>query len=105
MDLVSHSAYWGDTAFFILEDDAQDGADHVDAHRSLALIVSKYGQRRHVDSRFYSTVSMVRTMETVLGLPPMNNNDAFASLMGSAFEGGRRSGSVCGGLPQPGTTA
>ena len=87
VDLVSHSAYWNDTAFFILEDDAQDGADHVDAHRSLALIVSKYGQANHVDSRFYSTVSMIRTMETVLGLPPMNNNDAFASLMGSAFEG------------------
>ena len=92
VDLVSHSAYWEDTAFFILEDDAQNGADHVDAHRSLALIVSKYAARAAgggpvVDSRFYSTVSMIRTMETVLGLPPMNNNDAFASLMGTAFTG------------------
>ena len=92
VDLVSHSAYWDDTAFFILEDDAQNGADHVDAHRSLALIVSKYapqavGGGPFVDSRFYSTVSMIRTMETVLGLPPMNNNDAFASLMGTAFTG------------------
>ncbi|SFS14039.1 Lactonase, 7-bladed beta-propeller [Granulicella pectinivorans] len=85
---VSHSPYWDDTAFFILEDDAQAGADHVDAHRSVALIVSKYAQKAPmVDSRFYSTVSMIRTMETVLGLPPMNNNDAFASLMSTAFTG------------------
>ena len=88
VEAVSHSAFWEDTAFFILEDDAQNGADHVDAHRSLALIVSKYApQALNVDSRFYSTVSMMRTMETVLGLPPMNNNDAFASLMGTALSG------------------
>ena len=88
VEAVSHTAFWEDTAFFILEDDAQNGADHVDAHRSLALIVSKYAPAAmKVDSRFYSTVSMVRTMETVLGLPPMNNNDAFASLMGTAFAG------------------
>ena len=92
VEAVSHSAYWDDTAFFILEDDAQAGADHVDAHRSIALIVSKYAPHDAaggpvVDSRFYSTVSMIRTMETVLGLPPMNNNDAFASLMSTAFTG------------------
>jgi hypothetical protein len=87
-----HSAYWDDTAIFILEDDAQNGADHVDAHRSLALAISKYAPRAadggpFVDSRFYSTVSVVRTMETLLGLPPMNNNDALASLMASEFSG------------------
>ncbi len=92
VDAVSHSPYWDDTAFFILEDDAQNGADHVDAHRSLALIVSKYSPRAadggaFVDSRFYTTVSMIRTMEMVLGLPPMNNNDAFSSAMGSMFTG------------------
>ena len=92
VEAVSHSRYWDDTAFFILEDDAQNGADHVDAHRSLALVVSKYAQRSKdgaafVDSRFYSTVSMIRTMEAVLGLPPMNNNDAFSSLMAPEFEG------------------
>lgn len=92
VDAVSHSAYWDDTAFFILEDDAQNGADHVDAHRSMALIVSKYSPKSpdgaaFVDSRFYTTVSMVRTMEMVLGLPPMNNNDAFSSAMGSMFAG------------------
>jgi DNA-binding beta-propeller fold protein YncE len=92
VDAVSHSPYWDDTAFFILEDDAQNGADHVDAHRSLALVISKYSPRGadggpFVDSRFYSTVSVVRTMETLLGLPPMNNNDAFSSMIGSLFTG------------------
>jgi DNA-binding beta-propeller fold protein YncE len=91
-EAVSHSAYWDDTAIFILEDDAQNGADHVDAHRSLALVISKYSPRgadggAFVDSRFYSTVSVIRTMESLLGLPPMNNNDALASLMGSMFSG------------------
>jgi DNA-binding beta-propeller fold protein YncE len=93
VDAISHSAYWDDTAFFILEDDAQNGADHVDAHRSMALVVSKYaphpaaGQAAFVDSRFYSTVSVLRTMETLLGVPPMNNNDAFASLISTLFTG------------------
>ena len=92
VDAVSHSAYWDDTAIFILEDDAQNGADHVDAHRSIALVVSKYAPRAKdggafVDSRFYTTVSVVRTMETLLGLPPMNNNDALAPLMGPMFAG------------------
>jgi DNA-binding beta-propeller fold protein YncE len=105
VDAISHSPYWDDTAFFILEDDAQNGADHVDAHRSMALIISKYAPRTgatgslaadrspdsargpFIDSRFYSTVSMVRTMESVLGLPPMNNNDAFSSLMAPEFSG------------------
>lgn len=92
VDAVSHSKYWDDTAFFILQDDAQAGADHVDAHRSLALVISKYSPRTKdgeafVDSRFYSTVSVIRTMETLLGLPPMNNNDAFSSMMSSLFTG------------------
>jgi DNA-binding beta-propeller fold protein YncE len=92
VEAIAHSAYWNDTAFFILEDDAQNGADHVDAHRSMALVVSKYAPKAKdggvfVDSRFYSTVSVIRTMETVLGLPPMNNNDAFSSMIGSEFTG------------------
>jgi len=92
VDAVSHSKYWDDTAVFILQDDAQAGADHVDAHRSLALVISKYSPRTKdgsafVDSRFYSTVSVIRTMETLLGLPPMNNNDAFSSMMSSLFTG------------------
>ena len=92
VEAISHSPYWEDTAFFILEDDAQDGGDHVDAHRSLGLVVSKYSPHGRdgsafVDSRFYSTVSVVRTMESLLGLPPMNNNDAFSSLISTLFTG------------------
>ncbi len=91
VDAVSHSPYWNDTAIFILEDDAQDGPDHVDAHRSTALVISKYspGSLHHpyVDSRFYTTVSMVHTMEALLDLPPMNNNDAQAPVMTELFSG------------------
>ena len=92
VEAIAHSPFWDDTAFFILEDDAQDGGDHVDAHRSLALVISKYAPHAangapFVDSRFYSTVSVVRTMETLLGLPPMNNNDALCSLISTLFTG------------------
>ena len=92
IEAISHSPFWDDTAFFILEDDAQNGADHVDAHRSVALVVSKYSPHStngtpFVDSHFYSTVSEVRTMEALLGLPPMNNNDAFCSMISSLFSG------------------
>ena len=92
VDAISHSPYWNDTAFFILEDDAQNGADHVDAHRSPALVISKYAPVNpngapFVDSHFYTTVSIIRTMEALLGLPPMNNNDAFSPIIASLFSG------------------
>ena len=96
VDAVSHSAYWDDTAIFVLEDDAQDGADHVDAHRSIAFVISKYSPgsnaigtaaQPNVEHRFYTTVNMIHTMETLLGLPPMNQNDAYAPLMGQLFSG------------------
>ena len=90
VEAIAHSPYWDDTAFFILEDDAQNGADHVDAHRSVVLVVSKYSPRQAqplVDSTFYTTVSVLRTMEELLGLPPMNNNDAFAPPMAPLFTG------------------
>lgn len=91
VEAVSHSPYWDDTAIFILEDDAQDGADHVDAHRSIAFVISKYspGSADHpfVDHHFYTTVSMIHTIETLLGLPPMNQNDAYAPVMGPLFAG------------------
>ncbi|HEY1766659.1 MAG TPA: bifunctional YncE family protein/alkaline phosphatase family protein [Terracidiphilus sp.] len=92
VEAIAHSHFWDDTAFFILEDDAQNGADHVDAHRSIAVIVSKYAPHGakgapFVDSHFYSTVSEIRTMEMLLGLPPMNNNDAFCSQMADLFTG------------------
>ncbi len=91
VEAVSHSPYWDDTAIFVLEDDAQNGADHVDAHRSIALVISKYSpgtlQKPTVHHHFYTTVNMVHTMETLLGLPPMNNNDARAPVMAPLFIG------------------
>jgi hypothetical protein len=90
VDAVSHSPYWDDTAIFILEDDAQDGADHVDAHRSTALVISKYGPRQAqpiVEHHFYTTVNVIHTIESLLGLPPMNNNDGQAALMSPLFSG------------------
>jgi DNA-binding beta-propeller fold protein YncE len=92
VEAISQSPFWDSTAIFVLEDDAQNGADHVDAHRSVALVISKYAPHApsggaFIDSRFYSTVSVVRTMESLLGLPPMNNNDAFAPPIASLFTG------------------
>jgi DNA-binding beta-propeller fold protein YncE len=90
-EAVSNSPYWEDTAIFILEDDAQDGADHVDAHRSIAFVISKYspGSADHpfVDHHFYTTVSMIHTIETLLGLPAMNQNDGYAPVMSPLFSG------------------
>jgi DNA-binding beta-propeller fold protein YncE len=90
VDAVSHSPYWDDTAIFVLEDDAQDGADHVDAHRSTALVISKYAPRPpqpFVEHNFYTTVSVIHTMEALLHLPPMNLFDAHAPLMAPLFSG------------------
>ncbi len=91
VEAVSSSPYWADTAIFILEDDAQDGADHVDAHRSIALAISKYSPgtppQPAVDHHFYTTVNLIHTMEVLLGLPPMNNNDAHAAVMAPLFTG------------------
>ena len=90
VDAVSHSPYWDDTAIFVVEDDAQDGADHVDAHRSIALAISKYSPRSgspFVDHHFYTTAGMVHTMEELLGLPPMNLFDAHAPIMAAVFSG------------------
>jgi hypothetical protein len=90
VEAVSHSQYWDDTAIFVVEDDAQDGADHVDAHRSIALVISKYSPRLKtpfVDHHFYTTTGMVHTMEDLIGLPPMNLFDAHAPVMSPLFTG------------------
>ncbi len=91
VEAVSHSPYWDDTAIFILEDDAQDGADHVDAHRSTAFVISKFSPGSaaapYVDHGFYTTVNLIHTMELLLGLPPMNQNDAYAPVMAPMFAG------------------
>jgi DNA-binding beta-propeller fold protein YncE len=83
---VTHSKFWPQTAIFILEDDAQNGPDHVDAHRSMAFIVSPYTRRRVVDSTMYSTSSVLRTIELILGLKPMSQFDAAANPMFNAFQ-------------------
>jgi DNA-binding beta-propeller fold protein YncE len=97
VDAVSHSPYWDDTAFLILEDDAQNGPDHVDSHRSIALVVSKYSPlpaapgkatpTPFVDHSFYTTINLVRTIESLLGVPPMNANDSRAAVMAPLFSG------------------
>ncbi len=82
---LSKSKYWPKTAVFVLEDDAQNGPDHVDSHRSPAFVISPYTRRGTVDSTFYSTTSMLRTMELILGLNPMTTYDASSQPMWSAF--------------------
>lgn len=79
VEAVSHSPYWRDTAIFVVEDDAQDGPDHVDCHRSLALVISAYNRPGALVHEFHNTVSLIRTMEMLLGLPPMNLLDATAT--------------------------
>ncbi len=83
---VSKSRFWQDTAIFVLEDDAQNGADHVDSHRSPAFVISPYVKHGVVDSTMYNTVSMLRTIEFILGLHPMTTFDAGARPMGNAFQ-------------------
>ncbi|HEX7903318.1 MAG TPA: alkaline phosphatase family protein, partial [Chitinophagaceae bacterium] len=82
---ISKSPIWKESAIFILEDDAQNGPDHVDAHRSTALVISPYTKRREVVSTMYSTSGMLRTMELILGLPPMSQYDAAALPMYDCF--------------------
>jgi YVTN family beta-propeller protein len=76
---VSSSPYWKDTAIFVVEDDAQNGPDHVDAHRSPALVISAYNRPGALVHQYHSTVSLIRTMELLLGMSPMNQLDASAS--------------------------
>ena len=86
VEAISKSRFWKESAIFVLEDDAQNGPDHVDAHRSVALVVSPYTRRKAVDSTLYTTAGMLRTMELILGLPPMSQYDAAAAPMYRAFQ-------------------
>jgi len=86
VEAVSRSRFWGSTALFVLEDDAQDGPDHVDSHRSPAFVISPYVKRHTVDSTLYNTTSMLRTMEFLLGLRPMTHFDAGARPMAAVFQ-------------------
>jgi YVTN family beta-propeller protein len=82
---VSHSRFWGSTAIFVIEDDAQAGPDHVDAHRTPGLVISPYVRRHSVDHTLYTTASFIRTMELALGLPPMTQYDAGSTPLFRAF--------------------
>jgi YVTN family beta-propeller protein len=86
VEAISRSRFWKESAIFVLEDDAQNGPDHVDAHRSIALVVSPFTKRKALDSTLYTTSAMLRTMELILGLPPMSQYDAAATPMYNAFQ-------------------
>jgi sugar lactone lactonase YvrE len=86
VEAISQSRYWKESAIFVLEDDAQNGPDHVDSHRSVAFVVSPFARRDAVDSTLYTTSGMLRTMELILGLPPMSQYDAAAAPMYNAFQ-------------------
>ncbi|MCC6490418.1 MAG: bifunctional YncE family protein/alkaline phosphatase family protein [Candidatus Hydrogenedentes bacterium] len=85
VDAVSHSTFWPETAIFVVEDDPQAGLDHVDGRRTVALCISPYTKRGVVDSTFYNQSSMLRTIELILGLPPMNQLDLTATPMDACF--------------------
>ena len=85
VDLVSHSKYWDSTAIFIVEDDTQNGLDHVDGHRGPLYIASPYAKNGYVDHTYYTQVDVLRTVEQILGLPPMNQMDLAANPMREAF--------------------
>lgn len=86
VEAISRSKFWPQTAIFVVEDDAQNGPDHVDAHRTIAYAISPYVKRGSVDSTMYSTASMLRTMELILGLKPMTQFDATAMPMYNSFQ-------------------
>lgn len=85
VEAISKSRYWKESAIFVVEDDSQAGLDHVDGHRTVALVISPYTKRKFVDSTFYTTINMLRTIEQILGLPPMNLFDHSADPMFSSF--------------------
>jgi hypothetical protein len=85
VEAVSKSRFWPKAAIFVLEDDAQNGPDHVDSHRSPAYVLSPYTRRGTIDSSMYNTTSILRTMELILGIRPMTHFDAAARPMWAAF--------------------
>ncbi|HEV3439830.1 MAG TPA: alkaline phosphatase family protein [Gemmata sp.] len=85
VEAVSNSKFWKEMAIFVIEDDTQNGADHIDAHRCPALVISPHTKRKFVDSTLYSTTSMLRTMELIVGVQPMSQFDAAARPMYNAF--------------------
>jgi len=86
IDYLSKSKIWNKSVVFILEDDAQDGPDHVDAHRSTAIVAGGFVKRDYIDHTMYSTSSMLKTIELILGMPPMSQYDAGATAMWRCFD-------------------
>jgi len=87
VEALSHSTFWKKMAILIVEDDAQDGVDHIDGHRTVAMVASPYARRKAIDSTFYSQPSMVKTIELMLGLPAMSMFDLVATDMRASFIG------------------
>ncbi|WP_030317534.1 bifunctional YncE family protein/alkaline phosphatase family protein [Streptomyces sp. NRRL B-3229] len=85
VDEISHSTYWKDSAIFVVEDDSQNGLDHVDGHRAPVQVISPYAQHGTVDSHYYTQITMIRTIEQILGIHPMNQKDSAATPMYGAF--------------------
>jgi len=85
VEAISHSKYWKDSVIFVVEDDSQNGIDHVDGHRTTAFVIGPYVKRNFVDHTMYTQVDMLRTIEQILGLPPMNQMDSAATPMYDAF--------------------
>jgi YVTN family beta-propeller protein len=85
VEAISKSTFWKETCIFVTEDDPQAGLDHVDGHRTVGLVISPYTKRGKVISKYYSQINMVRTMENMLGIPPMNQFDATAEPMFECF--------------------
>jgi len=100
VEKVAKSPFAKDTLIFIVEDDAQDGADHVDAHRSLALVAGPYVRQGAVVSERYTTVDLLRTIEDVLGLEPMGLNDGLAAPMAAIFDPDRPEWTYEAAIPQ-----
>jgi YVTN family beta-propeller protein len=86
VDTISHSQYWKNTAIFVIEDDSQNGVDHVDGHRNPTLVISPYAAHGAVVHDYYTQVNVVRTIEQILGIPPMNQQDMTAEPMFDAFQ-------------------
>jgi hypothetical protein len=104
VDLISHSSVWDSSAIFVVEDDSQDGADHVDAHRMPAFVISPWARTGVVSTR-YDQYSVLRTIELILGLDPLSMNDALATPMYGAFQATRRADAVFNAiLPQQSLT-
>ncbi|WP_182902396.1 alkaline phosphatase family protein [Microbispora sp. H10830] len=85
VDKISHSEYWKDSAIFVVEDDSQNGLDHVDGHRAPIQIISPWAKHGTVDSRYYTQITMIRTIEQILGIQPMNQKDSAATPMAAVF--------------------